>query len=91
MIRFLNLKNQIEEGWDSFAFYDTISDTILSFGTVEYGNIDTVSIFSSEDEFIRYYKKDRKNDPDGGETSTRPLSRFLSLIPKDYFNKNNNG
>ena len=32
MIRFLNLKNQICEGSNHFAFYDTVSDTILSFG-----------------------------------------------------------
>lgn len=33
MTRFLNLKDQIREGSNDFAFYDTVSNTILSFGS----------------------------------------------------------
>lgn len=31
MIRFLNLKNQIIEGKNNFAFYDTFTDEIMNF------------------------------------------------------------
>ncbi len=72
MIRFLNLKNQICEGSNHFAFYDTISDTILSFGQ------EGQEVFSSVAEFQYAYGKEQ-------EGTTRPLSRFISLIPPDYF------
>jgi hypothetical protein len=72
MIRFLNLKNQICEGQNDFAFFDTVSGTICSFG--EQGE----QVFSSVGEFQHAYGKEQ-----GG--TTRPLGRFLSLIPKDYF------
>jgi hypothetical protein len=72
MIRFLNLKNQICEGQNDFAFFDTVSGTICSFG--EQGE----QVFSSVGEFQYAYGKGQ-----GG--TTRPLARFLSLIPKDYF------
>jgi hypothetical protein len=85
MIKFLNLKNQLEKNSNSFAFYDTISNSILTFGYSEYGNIDIKEIFNSKEDFIRYYNKSRQNDPDRGEKSTRPLKRFIDLIPKDYF------
>ena len=72
MIRFLNLKNQICEGVNHFAFYDTISDTICSFG--EQGE----QVFSSIEEFKYEFGGKQKG-------TTRPLSRFLNLIPNDYF------
>ena len=72
MIRFLNLKDQICEGSNDFAFYDTVSDTICSFG--EQGE----QVFSSVGEFKYAYGIER-------EGTTRPLSRFLGLIPDDYF------
>lgn len=72
MIRFLNLKNQICEGSNDFAFYDTVSDTICSFG--EYDD----QVFSSIDGFKYQFGKKPDNP-------TRPLRRFLALIPKAYF------
>lgn len=74
MIRFLNLKDQICEGSNDFAFYDTVSDTICSFGS------QGEQVFSSIENFKHEYGKEQ-------EGTTRPLSRFLSLIPKDYFEK----
>ena len=73
MIRFLNLKDQICEGQNDFAFFDTISDTILTF--------DNEQVFSSLAEFEEAYKKSYTNEAGG----TRPLSRFTSLIPSDFF------
>jgi hypothetical protein len=72
MIRFLNLKNQICEGQNDFAFYDTVSDTICSFGE------ESEQVFSDILEFKYAYGKEN-------EGTTRPLSRFISLIPDDYF------
>lgn len=76
MIRFLNLKDQICEGQNDFAFYDTISDTICSFGEQE------EQVFSSIIQFEYIYKQQK-------EGVTKPLDRFLSLIPKDYFQNSN--
>ncbi len=70
MIRFLNLKDQICEGSNDFAFYDTVSNTILSFGE------DGEQVFSSIEGFEYEYRKG-----EGG----RPLARFTSLIPDGYF------
>lgn len=73
MIRFLNLKDQICEEEASFAFFDTISMTILTF--------DDEQVFSSLPEFEEAYKKSAgANDCD-----TRPLERFTRLIPDDFF------
>jgi hypothetical protein len=58
MIRFLNLKNQICEGSNDFAFYDTTTNSIL--------------------EFESYFGVKETGD-------TRPFSRFIGLIPEDYF------
>jgi len=82
MIRFLNLKDQICEGVNHFAFYDTVSDVILQFGDVQ--------VFSSLQEFIFYFEvcngKDSDRSYEQNLLNTRPLTRFLSLIPSDYFN-----
>lgn len=43
MIIFLNLKNQIIEGENSFAYYNTINDRIVSF--------DNIEVFDSINEF----------------------------------------
>lgn len=72
MIRFLNLKDQICEGENEFAFYNTVSDSICSFG--EYGE----QVFNSINEFKEAYGKEQ-------EGTTRPFSRFVSLIPENYF------
>jgi len=74
MNRFLNLKNQICQDSADFAFYDTISDTICSFG------VDKTQVFASIAEFQYAYGKEQ-------EGTTRPLSRFLGLIPDDYFDE----
>lgn len=73
MIRFLNLKNQICEGENDFAFFDTVSDTILTFGDEQ--------VFSSLQEFEAAYKESYMNEEGG----TRQLSRFTKLIPDDFF------
>lgn len=76
MIRFLNLKNQICEGQNDFAFYDTISNTICSFGEQKTQVFDSIVEFRDEfgDE-VGY----------GQNGTTYPLIRFLRLIPNDYF------
>ena len=73
MIRFLDLKGQIHLGGETteFAFYDTVSDTILSF----YGE----QVFSSLSGFTYHFEKD------GPTTKTRRIERFLGLIPEGYF------
>lgn len=72
MIRFLNLKNQICEDSNDFAFYDTVTNTICSFGEQR------EQVFSSVENFKYNFGEEQKGD-------TRPLSRFLKLIPDDYF------
>lgn len=72
MIKFLNLKDEICKGSNDFAFYDTVSNTILSFG--ENGE----QVFNCIDYFKYCYGEER-------EGTTRPLSRFISLIPDGYF------
>jgi hypothetical protein len=73
MIRFLNLKNQIEEGENSFAFYDTIAGVVFEF--------DGEQVFDTLDEFKEAYSKSDWNK----KNTARPLSRFMALIPKNYF------
>ena len=73
MIRFLNLKDQIDEGSNDFAFYDTVSNTILTFCGEQ--------IFDSVDEFTICYNHDFVD----GQSTTRPLSRFIDLIPEEFF------
>ena len=72
MIIFLNLKDQIRKGSNNFAFYDTVSNTICSFG--EHGE----QVFSSIECFKYEFGEEQKG-------TTRPLSRFLGLIPDNYF------
>ncbi len=73
MIRFINLKDQILEGSPDFAFWDTVSDTFCCFGS------EGDQVFSSKESFIMQY---------GGEGEyKRPLNRFLSLIPDNFFDK----
>ena len=73
MIKFLNLKGQIDDESNDFAFYDTVSNTICVFG--EQGE----QIFNSIDSFKYEYGEEQKG-------TSRPLSRFIRLIPDDYFN-----
>jgi hypothetical protein len=72
MIIFLNLKNQICKGQNDFAFFDTISNTICSFGEQR------EQVFSSVRAFQYAYGKEQEGTP-------RPMSRFVSLIPEGYF------
>lgn len=74
MIKFLNLKNQICDGSNNFAFYDTVSNTICSFGE------QCQQVFGSLEGFKYEFGKET-------ESTTRPLSRFLDLIPDGYFEK----
>lgn len=69
MIRFLKLDNQICDNTKNFAFYDTVSDYIISFGA------EGRNVFSSKEDFIYEYKT---------EINTRPLERFIGLIPEEY-------
>lgn len=57
---------------NDFVFYNTLTDTICSFG--EQGE----QVFSSVGEFQYAYSKEQ-------EEKTIPMSRFVSLIPEDYF------
>jgi hypothetical protein len=72
MIRFLNLKDQICEGSNDFAFYDAVSNTICSFG--QHGK----QVFGSIEGFKYEFGDEQKG-------TTHSLSRFLGLIPDDYF------
>lgn len=69
MIRFLDLKGQITEDQESFGFYCTITDEILSFGGEQ--------LFDSLDHFKFAYslEKERKKD------SIYNLQRLLGFIP----------
>ena len=73
MIRFLDLKGQIEDNYTSFAFFDTICGQILKF--------DGENVFDSLENFAAAYYKSYMNEPE----TTRPLERFTSLIPNKYF------
>ena len=71
MIRYLNLANQITEGINSFAFYSTISDTILTF--------DNEQVFDSIEDFTDCFTRNKVVDPFG-------IDRFIALIPETYDN-----
>ena len=66
MIRFLDLSSQIIEGELNFAFYDTISESILSF--------DDKQVFDSVIDFIESAKLFYDINGDY-------IKRLLSLIP----------
>lgn len=76
MIRFLNLSNQIIDDEPSFAFYDTITDKILSWA----GDY----VFDSIEEFQESYKVDQYVE-DGIVIGMEGIERYLRLIPKDFF------
>lgn len=77
MIRFLNLKNQIINGVPDFAFYDTIDDRIMQFNGVQ--------VFDSREEFMTLYSYSVYV-----AYTLYPLTRFLSVIPDNYFNEESN-
>ena len=77
MIRFINLKNQICEGQNHFAFYDTVSDILLSFYDDE--------IFTTLEQFVDSYNQSYLYQ----DQTSRPLKRFTDLIPDNYFDKEN--
>lgn len=72
MIRFLNLKGQISDDGKDFAFYDTVSDNICFFGK------NNQEVFESLDEFKEQFNEQVS-------IYTRPIERFISLIPENYF------
>lgn len=73
MIRFIDLRSQIYiSDYSSvvFAFFDTIVDRFIEF--------DGEQCWGSRQEFIDAYKADPKSKPSG----SRPLHRFISLMPE---------
>jgi hypothetical protein len=73
MIVFLNLKNQICEESNDFAFYDTVTNLIIEF--------DGCQVFDSLEDF----KDSFLNSKTHNETNIS-FDRFISLIPEHYFN-----
>jgi hypothetical protein len=71
MIRFLNLSNQICEGQKDFAFFDTITNTILNF--------DDEQVFTTKQEFENAYLYQNNS-----EDKYAKLQRFTSLIPDGF-------
>jgi hypothetical protein len=69
MMRFLNLKNQICEGSNSFAFYDTVTDEIIDFGGEQ--------VFDDVEDFTKACTIDPQKK--------HILDRCLGLIPDGYF------
>lgn len=79
MIRFLNLKNQIDEGSNDFAFYDTVHGRICTF--------DGIDVFDSLEDFTSaFWKSFEKKMVSRDFIQRQYLERYLSLIPEDYFN-----
>lgn len=78
MIRFLNLQDQIVDGGDDFAFYDTITDRIVRLNGEDAW--DRLEDFTPD--YAHHYR--------GGESPTQPLERFANKILKDYFRGLNN-
>lgn len=76
MIRFLNLKDQIEPGLNSFAFYNTITDSIMAFYEGE--------VFDEIEDFIDSYNQTGYKDHDSYQ-----LERFIRLIPENFFHTPN--
>lgn len=74
MIRFLKLKDQIDEGKSHFAYFGTINNSLISFG------YDDQQVFESWPEFIEAFNEKNK----GFE-----LERFSTLVPLDYIEDNN--
>lgn len=72
MIRFLNLSDQITTGTPHFAFYDTVSNTILFF--------DDQQVFTSINHFIAAHKKTPRG-PIERYLKLMPTDYFTSLIP----------
>ncbi len=68
MIRFLNLANQISEGINSFAFYDTVTDAIIEFGGE--------NKFDDVEGFTKACLIDNENK--------HLIERCLKLIPDDF-------
>ena len=71
MIRFINIGDQVQEGNKDFAFYDTISDSFVSF--------DGEQLFESVEDFKAHYKDDSENDIKQG--SRNDISRYFALMP----------
>lgn len=79
MIRFLNLKNQIDEGVADFAFFDTVNGLICSF--------DGQEVFSDLEDFTTAHGRAFERKMVRKEFIDKHyLQRYLSLIPDDYFN-----
>lgn len=72
MIRFIDIGDQICEGNNDFAFYDTITDSFLTLGDFQtFSNLEELNSFHASEPNKRKPK----------------LDRLISLIPRTFFNK----
>ncbi|OED34250.1 hypothetical protein AB832_07790 [Flavobacteriaceae bacterium (ex Bugula neritina AB1)] len=70
MIRYIYIGDQISKGGTSFAFFDTVTDSFVSFAEE--------TVFESVEEFKHYYKLDSEAESKAG--SKRGIDRYLSLL-----------
>jgi len=68
MIRFINIKDQIDRDGTAFAWYDTVTDRFLQF--------DGDQVWNSVAEFMLSFQKD--------EANFYKAERFLKLIPEEF-------
>lgn len=80
MIRFIDLKRQIDTSLDdtTFAFYDTIVDRFLTF--------DKEQAFADLQDFLDCFKMEYKKKQVSEVKTEQDKERLVRLIPKDYFN-----
>ena len=69
MIRFVDMSDALElEDRSAFAWFDTVTDTFLSF--------DTVEVWHDWSDFVADWEQDPRHD--------RPIERFKALFPKGW-------
>lgn len=73
MIRFLNLQDQIIEGRDDFAFYDTVFGKVVT--------LNNENTWDRLEDFEYDFKEEYKEET----LRSRPLNRFTDKIPTNYF------
>jgi hypothetical protein len=61
MLRFIYIKDQIEDGGTAIAFYDTVTDRFVEYQGVQ--------VFDDWDDFCEYYESDKYPQ--------HPLDRFF--------------
>lgn len=78
MIRFLNLKNQIDEGVNDFAFFDTVYGRICTF--------DQQDVFDSLEDFTTAFWRSWERKMVSRDFIDRQyFERYLSVIPDGFF------